>query len=104
MISEAEVWVTVLAAGVGTYLIRLSFLSVAHRATDLPPLALRVLRMIPPAALAALVTPGLLRPDGELDLISAEALAGLVAGVVAWRTRSVIWPLVIGLPVALLVG
>jgi branched-subunit amino acid transport protein len=104
VISDGAVWATVAVAGVGTYLIRWSFLALAHRATDLPPLALRILRMIPPAALAALVTPGLLRPDDRFDPLGAEALAGLVAGLVAWRTKSVIWPLVVGLPIALALG
>jgi branched-subunit amino acid transport protein len=104
VISGTAVWATVMVAGVGTYLIRWSFLALAHRATDLPAMALRILRMIPPAALAALVTPGLLRPAGDFDPYSAEALAGLVAGVVAWRTKSVIWPLVVGLPIALVLG
>lgn len=88
-------------AGLGTFAIRASFLSVAHRATELAPQVLRILRMIPPAALAALVTPGLLRVDGSFDPFTGKALAGLVAGLVAWRTRSVIWPLVVGLPIAL---
>lgn len=92
-------WWTILIAGVGTYAIRASFLAVAHRMVDMPSWAHRVLRQIPPAALAALVLPAFLRPEGHVDVLSPEMGAGLVAALVAWRTRNAAATLVVGMVV-----
>ncbi|MET0490568.1 MAG: AzlD domain-containing protein, partial [Acidimicrobiales bacterium] len=57
MTETGRLWLTIVLAGAGTFVARISFLGVAHRIAD-PPIALqRILRMIPPAALAALVLP-----------------------------------------------
>lgn len=94
-----DIWLTIVFAGAGTYLLRASFLAFAHRLVDLPPLVERVLRQIPPAVLAALVLPTLLRPEGSLDLWQPELLAGAVAAFVSWRTRNIAATLVIGMAV-----
>jgi branched-subunit amino acid transport protein len=57
----------------------------------------RVLRQIPPAALAAIVVPDFLRPDGHLDLWQPQLAAGLLATVVAWKTRSIALTLLVGM-------
>ncbi len=93
----SRVWVAIVLAGGGTFAMRASFLAAAHRLADVPPAVQRLLRQIPPAALAALVVPALVRPEGELDLFQARLLAGLLAGVVAWRTRNSALTLVVGL-------
>jgi branched-subunit amino acid transport protein len=90
-------WAAILLAGAGTYLMRGSFLFAAHRLTEVPEVVQRVLRQIPAAALAALVVPALLRPEGELDLWQPELAAGLLAAAVCWRTRSVALTLVVGM-------
>jgi len=92
-------WLTIVLASLGTFVLRASFLVFAGRLVDLPPGAQRVLRQIPPAVLAALVIPTLLRPDGHLDLWQPELLAGVVAGLVSWRTRNVGLTLVVGMAV-----
>jgi branched-subunit amino acid transport protein len=94
-----RIWLTILLCGAGTVAMRSSLLLAAHRLTELPPLVERLLRQIPPAALAAIVVPALLRPDGEFTLWSAELAAGVVAALVAWRTRSAALTLVVGLGV-----
>ena len=96
-------WWTVVGAGLGTYLMRASFLAFAHRLADVPPAVQRVLRQIPPAALASLVVPALLRPEGSLDLWQERLLAGAVAAVVAWRTRNIALTLAVGMGLAMLV-
>jgi hypothetical protein len=63
-----EAWVAIVLAGIGTYAMRTSFLVFAHRLADVPPLVQRLLRQIPPAALAAIVIPALVRPHDHLDL------------------------------------
>lgn len=92
-------WIAVLLAGVGTYAMRASFLAAAHRMAHVPPGVARILRQIPPAALAAIVVPALVRPDGRLDLLNPRLLAGFLAAVVAWRTRNVGLTLVAGMAI-----
>lgn len=89
--------VAIVLAGAGSYALRASFLGAARRLVDLPPLAERILRQIPPAVLAALVLPALVRPGGDLDLWQPRVLAGIVAGVVSWRTRNVGLTLAVGM-------
>jgi branched-subunit amino acid transport protein len=93
----ARLWVTIVLAGAGTFVARISFLGVAHRIAD-PPVGLqRVLRMIPPAALAALVLPALVRPDHHLDLTQPRFFAGAIATAVAFKTKNVLVTLVVGM-------
>jgi branched-subunit amino acid transport protein len=89
-----RVWTTIVFAGIGTYTMRASFLVFAHRLTELPPWVLRILRQIPPAALAV---PALLRPEGTIDFFQPRFAAGVVAAIVAWRTRNTALTLVIGM-------
>lgn len=93
----SDLWLTIVLAGVGTYAIRLSFLGVAHRMADPPPAVQRVLRMIPPAVLAALVLPAFVRPEGQFDLTQPEFVAGAVATIVAFATRNVLVTLAVGM-------
>lgn len=101
---SASTWAIVLVGGLLTFLQRLAFLAVAHRATELPPRVRDALRMIPPAALAALVFPAVLRegPGGPLALADPPALAAVAAMAVMWRTRSVLATLAVGM--GLLIG
>lgn len=93
----SRIWTTIVLAGVGTFAMRASFLAAARRMADVPKPVQRLLRQIPPAALASLVVPALLRPDGALDLLQGRLLAGLLAAAVAWRTRNTVLTLVVGL-------
>jgi branched-subunit amino acid transport protein len=90
-------WTAILLAGVGTFLMRASFLLAAHRMAEVPEGVQRVLRQIPPAALAAIVVPALLRPREQLDLWQPELFAGVLAGLVCWRTKSAVLTLVVGM-------
>lgn len=97
----SAVWATIVVGGLATFAMRASFIAFAHRLATVPPGVHRVLRQIPPAALAALVLPALLRPEGTLDLVQPRLLAGAVAAAVAWRFRSVALTLVVGMAVLL---
>ena len=96
MSETARLWVTIGLAGAGTFLARLSFLGVAHRMADPPVAVQRVLRMIPPAARAALVLPAFVRPGGVFDLTQPRLFAGLIATAVAFWTRNVLVTLAVG--------
>ena len=99
MTETGRLWLTIVLAGAGTFVARISFLGVAHRIAD-PPIALqRILRMIPPAALAALVLPAFVRPGGDFDLTQPRLVAGLVATVVAFWTKNVLVTLAVGMAV-----
>jgi len=95
-------WTTIVFAGAGTFAMRASFLAAAHRLTTLPSWVHRVLRQIPPAALASLVLPALVRPEGSFDLFQARLAAGVVAAVIAWRTRNAALTLVVGMALLML--
>ena len=79
------------------------FLVFAHRMAEVPPWLRRVLRQIPPAALASLVAPALLRPEGHIDLFQGRLWAGAVAAFVAWRTRNIAITLVVGMGLLILI-
>jgi len=93
----SPVWTAIVLSGIGTFAMRASFLVAADRVARVPPKVQRLLRQIPPAALAALVVPALVRPDGAVDLLHPRFAAGAVAALVAWRTRSAALTLVVGM-------
>lgn len=93
----------IVLAGVLTYGIRVSFLAFAGRMTELPPTVTTVLRMIPAAALAALVLPGLLRPDaGAFDPVNSIAAGGVAAVLTALWKQNIGLSLAVGLAVVML--
>lgn len=92
------VWLAVLAAGVGTYALRASFLFLFERIGNVPARVETALGMVPAAVLAALVVPAVLAPEGSVTVLANDRLvaAGLAA-VVAWRTESILATIVVGL-------
>ncbi len=95
-------WATILLAGAGTFAMRASFIAAADRLATVPPWGQRLLRQIPPAALSSLVLPALVRPEGQLDLTHPRFVAGVVAGFVAWQTKSVVATLIVGMGLVVL--
>lgn len=87
-----------IAAGLATYLIRLSFIAVEGR-VHLPSWFRTALQFVPAAMLSALIAPDLLMRDGAVFVspYNARLVAGLVAIVVAARTRSVGWTIASGM-------
>lgn len=98
-LTSAAIWLTIVLAGLGTYAIRFSFLALIRETTTIPDLAMRALRLIPPAVLAAFVLPAILRPEGpwNLNIDNYRIIAGAVAGAVAWRTRNVLATIIVGM-------
>jgi branched-subunit amino acid transport protein len=96
-VSDAVIWTVILALGLGTYLIRFSFIGlVGDRA--LPGWASRLLRYVPVAVMPGLVAPLVVwpaatggAPDAPRMLAAAAAFA-----IGAWR-RSVIGAVVGGM-------
>jgi branched-subunit amino acid transport protein len=96
--STSALWLTILGAGTVTFALRLSFIALLAR-VETPLLLERALRYVPAAVLTAVVVPLLFYADGALDVSigNERLLAGVVAGLIAWRTRSVPLTLVGGM-------
>lgn len=74
------------AAAVGTYVIRLSGVALLGGDRELPERVTRALRLVGPAAMAAIVANALLLDQGDWRVFGAWHLAALVAvGVALWR-------------------
>lgn len=97
-----DTWVAIVVGGAGTFAMRAVFLVAAGWFSQVPPWLHRLLRQIPPAALASIVAPSLLRPAGDLDVTTPELAAGALAALVAWRTRSAALTLAVGMGVLVL--
>ncbi len=91
-------WLIILCMGIVTYAIRLLPMVLLGR-IEMPPIVLRALRFVPPAVLSAIVFPELLRPAGPLDISlgNARLIAGILAAVIAWRTRNVLATIAAGM-------
>ena len=87
---NTAVWTTIIALGIGTFLIRFSFLGLLG-GKDLPNWLTRHLRYVPVAVLPGLVAPLVVWPaatGGQADL--ARSLAALTALAIGALTRSVL--------------
>lgn len=88
--SSGETWVVIAVLGVGTFLIRFSFLGMIGD-RPLPQWLLRHLRYTPVAVLPALVAPMVVWPaatDGQPD--AARILAAAATLAVGYATRNVL--------------
>ena len=95
-------WTTILVGGAATFAMRASFLAFAHRMSNIPAWVARLLRQIPPAALASIVIPAFVRPEGVIALNQPRLWAGLIAAAVAFTTRNVVATLVVGMAAVML--
>jgi branched-subunit amino acid transport protein len=96
---DLRIWFVILAAGIITYLIRLSFIIALER-LKLPDWFLRGLRYVPPAVLSAIIVPELANWNGQavnLTWNNPQIIAGMVAVLVAWWTRNMFLTLIFGL-------
>ena len=93
-----NIWLVMLIAGALTFLTRLSFIWMFGRMA-VPPLVKRALDLVPPAVLSVIIFQELLIRDGKLaiGLDNTRLLAGIVAVVVAWRTRSALLTIAVGM-------
>lgn len=91
-------WLTIIVAGLITFALRLSLVGAIGKIT-LPTLLVRGLRFVPPAVLTAIIMPELVLPGGQLDfsLGNPRLLAGVLAALVAWVSKSVVLTVVAGM-------
>lgn len=92
------IWLIILGMGIVTYAIRLSLIMLLGR-IDVPPTMQRALRFVPPAVFSAIIFPEVLRPRGALDISlgNDRLIAGVLAAVVAWRTKNVFLSIAVGM-------
>ena len=93
-----NVWLAVMAAGLVTFAIRLSFIA-AHGRVETPSWFTRALTFVPVAVLSAITFPELMAPGSALNLSpgNARLLAGIAAALIAWRTTNVWLTIAVGM-------
>ncbi len=92
------IWLIMIGLAIGTFLIRVSFILLLGK-RQVPPLLAKSLRFIPASILSALVVPQILTRNSALQIsfTNPQLLAGIVAGVVAWRTKNVLFTILSGM-------
>ncbi|UPH71387.1 AzlD domain-containing protein [Abyssibius alkaniclasticus] len=98
-ISDFAIWATILLLGLGTWLIRFSFLGLIG-ARQMPDWALRHLRYVPVAIMPGIVAPLVAWPEatgGVLEPIRLSAI--IVALLIGAYMRSTLWSIAAGLVV-----
>lgn len=95
---ESGKWIAVIVIGLITFAYRFSFVFFAEH-IKLPAELKRALRFVPIAALTAIIVPEVLLRNESIDLTltNSRMLAAIVAVVIAWRTKNVLWTIVIGM-------
>ena len=98
-VSDLTLWLVILSLGVGTFLIRFSFLGMVGD-RELPPLMLKMLRYVPVTVIPALVTPMVVWPKatgGETDPM--RLIAAMVALEVGAATKNALAAIFVGMAV-----
>ena len=94
-----------IAVGILTFLTRLSFIQLLER-WQAPPIVQSALRYVPVAVLTAIIVPELVVVEDGLDfsLGNARLIAGVIAALIAWRTKSALWTIAAGMAVFLVLN
>jgi branched-subunit amino acid transport protein len=84
-----NIWLVFLLGGLLTFGMRFFFIYLLGR-FEVPEMMRRALRFVPPAVLSAIVVPELMIQSDQIDLslTNFRLLAGIVAMLVAWRTKN----------------
>lgn len=93
-----NIWLIIIGMGIITYAIRVTPILLLERA-EIGGTLRQALRFVPAAVLSAIIFPELFMPGGELDvsLGNERLLAGLLAALVAWRTKNVLFTIAAGM-------
>ena len=99
MTEEWTVWMAIALIALGTFGLRFAFFAFAGRVA-LPARLTRALRFVPAAILSAIILPALMvTPGGGIntDPTDPRLLAGLAAGLIAWKTRNMLATICLGM-------
>ncbi len=93
-----NIWLVMIIIGVITFLTRLSFIALQDK-LQMPAIISRSLKYVPTAVLTAIIVPEILLTSGSLDISfgNARLFAGILAGLVAWRTKNVFLTILVGM-------
>ena len=93
-----NIWLAIIGMGIITYALRLGPILLMER-IEIGGTARQALRFVPAAVLSAIIFPELLILGGTLDISlgNERLLAGLLAAIVAWRTKNVLWTIAVGM-------
>jgi len=94
--STVEIWTIIIVMGIGTFLIRFSFLGLIGD-RPMPAFVLRLLRYTPVAVLPGMVAPLVLWPaatNGQFDPVRMLAASATV--LIGIWTRNVLWAILGG--------
>ncbi len=93
-----NIWLVFLLGGLLTFGMRFIFVYLLGR-FEIPETMRRALRFVPPAVLSAIVVPELIIKSGQIDLTltNFRLLAGLVAMLVAWKTKNTLLTILAGM-------
>ncbi|MBK5267437.1 MAG: AzlD domain-containing protein [Acidimicrobiia bacterium] len=91
-------WLIISVIGIGTVLLRGSFLAILGPGS-IPPALERALRFVPAAVFPAIALPAVLVVDGSyaIGFDNYRIYAAVVAGVVGYRTKNLSFTMVAGL-------
>lgn len=100
-LTSGEIWTVIVVLGLGTFLIRFSFLGIIGD-RKMPDWVLRHLRYTPVAVLPGLVAPLVLWRDGWASAVAPEQIvAALVTVGMAWWRKNLLWGFFVGFAVFL---
>lgn len=101
----SKIWFVMITVGLLTFATRLSFVLLLERWQP-PEIIRRGLRYVPVAVLTAIFIPEMLISDGTLILspFNPRLIAGIAAILVAWKTKSALWTIAIGMIVFVLMN
>jgi len=99
-----NIWVVMIIAGLATFATRLSFILLLDR-IRVPDWFRRGLRFVPMAVLSAIILPELTSSTGSLFISwrNPQLLAGMIAILVAWRTKNVLLTIGVGMASLLII-
>jgi branched-subunit amino acid transport protein len=91
-------WAAIVCIGILTYLLRLSFIVLFANA-NVPTVVQRFLRFVPITALTAIIVPEFISRGATIDIsiFNPRLLAGIVAILVAWRTKNILLTILAGM-------
>jgi branched-subunit amino acid transport protein len=96
--SSLTIWVIIFSVGLVTFVIRFLPIALLSRLA-LPEWLKKALVYVPPAAMTAIIAPALFFAGGAptIALDAPRLGAAIFAALLAWRTRSVLWTVVLGM-------
>jgi branched-subunit amino acid transport protein len=93
-----NIWIVMVTLGLLTFATRLSFIALLEH-INLPGSFQRALRFVPIAVLSAIIAPELGYSNNLLAIspTNPRLLAGILATLVAYKTKSVVWTISSGM-------